>query len=112
MWCNRPATVVENLFDPPFVHVGDKWDTADVGGLMGQASEIITRDVVQRELPASAHELAQALAEALVVGVEAKSAGGYPLEFFVAQFLAKRGGGNEDLVFRVPEALDVHFDRR
>ena len=51
----------EDFLHLGLVNVGDERDAADVGGLVGQAGQVVTRDVLQRELPAAAHELAKAL---------------------------------------------------
>ena len=55
-----PTLPAEDLLNLGLVHVGDEWNPADVGGLVGQAGQVVTRNMLQRELPADADELAEA----------------------------------------------------
>lgn len=99
---------VEQLVDLGGVHLGDVGQAADLGGVAGQRGEVA--DMLQGELAAARHELAHALGQAFVVGVQADGSGGDLVVGLGAQLVAQGVGGDEDLVLGAAEALDVDRD--
>jgi hypothetical protein len=86
--------------------MSDERDAADPTGLRSESGNVVAGDVLQGEFAGAGHQLAQALRDALIVGVDADGAN-RQLREPVAEALPQLRRGHKDFVYRQPETLDV-----
>jgi hypothetical protein len=79
----KVTLIVKEFLRSFSIEIHDILDAADFSGVARQGGNVVSGKVLHREFSAASHQLAKALGETLVVGIEAKGPRRYFLKLSV-----------------------------